>query len=170
MSNDNNIIFFDKALTLLSDETQYITWGLVLFGWIIAAIVAAWQIRRNNINNHQDARNEWIGEFREKLESVEDYSLKFWVEDSSIDKTLAIAKLTRDIKSLTTLAKEIEKADGGEYQPKLFKDLRQAITFDAEINNRPLSTNCMQVRKIREACVSLRSAYPRKIINNIGKL
>ncbi|TKU30714.1 hypothetical protein FDW99_06805 [Citrobacter sp. wls758] len=154
--------FWCKFGTLFKDENQYVTWALVLLGWAIAALVAYIQYSSGAKDSKKEYHNEWIGEFRTKLESLEDFALEFWAEQSIKNPTLAIAKMSREIKSLTTTAKDIQKAGGVSYQPKLFKDLRQAMTFDADIPNRPLAPDCMQIRRIRETCTSLRMLYGRK--------
>lgn len=151
-----------KIGTLFHDENQYITWILVMFGWGIAFIIARYQICQDKSKTKENNHNEWIGEFREKLELLEDYGLYFWAEKNTNNEALAFAKMTREIKSLTTLAKEIKSCGGIPYQPKLFKDLRQALTNDNNVKNRPLCPNDFQIRRIRETCSSLRKVYSRK--------
>lgn len=154
--------FICKMGSLLGDQNQWITWFLVVIGWGAAGIYTIFELRKNKQDKSKENHNEWIGEFREKLEALEDFALEFWAENSSKEQTIALAKIQRDIKSLTTSAKEIEKSGGVNYPTKHFKDLRQAMTNDDDIDNRPLSPTCYQVRRIRETCVSLRSIYSRK--------
>lgn len=154
--------FWCKFFSLFKDENQYITWALVLLGWAVAALVAYIQYRKGTQDSKKEYHNEWIGEFRTKLESLEDFALEFWAEQTSKNAILALAKMSREIKSLTTTAKDIQKAGGASYQPKLFKDLRQAMTYDKDVHNRPLDPDCIQIRRIRETCSSLRMSYGRK--------
>ncbi|MFQ6245294.1 hypothetical protein ACLMPP_12555 [Yersinia enterocolitica] len=154
--------FICNIIALLKDETQYITWILVLLGWGISFYIARWQIKQSVKTAVNESHNEWVREFREKLEGLEDFALEFWVENHNKDNNVALARMAREIKSLTTIAKEIEQSGGTKYQPKLFKDLRQAITSDNDLAIRPLSISCYQVKRIKETCVSLRSKYKRK--------
>ncbi|UFM68574.1 hypothetical protein LO739_17280 [Leclercia adecarboxylata] len=154
--------FWCKLISLFKDDTQYITWFLVLVGWGIAGYVAYLQTTKSRNDSVKDAHNEWIGEFRQKLEVLEDFALEFWAENNTKNPTLALAKMVREVKSLTTIAKEIEKAGGVKYKTKLFKELRQAMTYDAEVGNRPLKPDCMQIVRIRDTCSSLRASYTRK--------
>ncbi|EUM27077.1 MULTISPECIES: hypothetical protein [Enterobacter cloacae complex] len=153
---------FCKIGTLFHDENQYVTWVLVLIGWVIAFAIARYQIFQDKNKTKDINHNEWIGEFREKLESLEDFGLYFWAEKNTNNEALAFAKMVREIKSLTTLAKEIKSCGSIPYQPKLFKDLRQALTDDSNVKNRPLPPNDFQIRRIRETCSSLRQVYSRK--------
>ncbi|CEK05321.1 hypothetical protein CXY45_002360 [Escherichia coli] len=154
--------FWCKFFSLFKDENQYVTWFLVLVGWGITAYIAYLQTTKSRGDAIKDAHNEWIGEFRQKLELLEDFALEFWAEDNNKEPTLALAKMSREVKSLTTIAKEIERAGGEKYKAKLFKELRQAMTYDSDVHNRPLRPDCMQIVRIRETCASLRSAYGRK--------
>ncbi|EEM8546931.1 hypothetical protein GI062_25880 [Salmonella enterica] len=154
--------FWCKFGSLFKDESQYITWFLVLVGWGISAYIAYQQTTKSRENAVKDAHNEWIGEFRQKLELIEDFALDFWAEENNKEPTLALAKMVREVKNLTTIAKEIENAGGEKYKSKLFKDLRQAITYDSDINNRPLKPDCLQILRIRDTCANLRGAYGRK--------
>ncbi|EPE4190763.1 hypothetical protein ACSILO_003066 [Yersinia enterocolitica] len=163
--SDNSCIFENSficnIITLLKDETQYITWILVFLGWIISFYIAKWQNKQNVSTVKNECHNEWVREFREKLENLEDFALGFWVEHHNKDNNVALSRMAREIKSLTTIAKEIEQSGGTTYQPKLFKDLRQAITSDNDLAKKPLSISCYQVKRIRETCASLRSKYKR---------
>lgn len=154
--------FICKLSSLFGDENQWITWALVIVGWVFGGFITYYQLNKNDKDSAKENHNEWIGEFREKLESLEDFALEFWAENSAKDPTIALAKIQREIKSLTTNAHEIHKAGGENYQPKLFKDLRQAMTSDSDLDKRPLNPNCYQIRRIRETCVSLRQLYTRK--------
>jgi len=154
--------FLCKLGALFGDENQWITWVLVILGWGLGGVVTYLQLNKNDKDSAKENHNEWIGEFREKLEALEDFALEFWAENSTKEPILALAKIQREIKSLTTSAQEIAKAGGKSYQPRLFKDLRQAMTSDTDIGHRPLNPSCYQIRRIRETCVSLRQLYTRK--------
>ncbi|WP_127908391.1 MULTISPECIES: hypothetical protein [Pantoea] len=151
-----------KLGSLLGDENQWITWALVIIGWIAGCGMTYYQLNKDDSDSAKERHNEWIGEFREKLELLEDFALEFWAEHTTKEPTIALSKIQREIKSLTTSAREISACGGSKYQPKLFKDLRQAMTSDTDIANRPLPPNSYQVRRIRETCSSLRQCYSRK--------
>lgn len=154
--------FWCKLGSLAGDENQWITWVLVVIGWIAACAMTYYQLNKDDSDSAKERHNEWIGEFRQKLEALEDFALEFWAEQNNREPTIALSKIQREIKSLTTSAREISSCGGTTYQPKLFKDLRQAMTSDTDVANRPLAPNCYQVRRIRETCASLRQCYSRK--------
>lgn len=155
--------FSCRLLSLFKDENQYITWFLVLIGWLIALLIAIWQTNRNRKESIKNTQNEWIGEFREKLTILEDEALLFWAGNSNQEKAIGLQKLIRNIKALTTIAREIDCAGGVKYNSILFKDLRQSITIDSDLESRPLSPTCFRIIKIRETCAGLRRFYSRSI-------
>ncbi|KAB7684441.1 hypothetical protein GBN23_02915 [Plesiomonas shigelloides] len=156
--------FFCKFISLFNDESQYITWGLVLIGWAIAIYIALWQTKKNRTDYVKGTQNQWIGEFRDKLTSLEDEALSFWTGGDTQNSHMSLQRMGRNIKGLTTIAREIEYAGGVKYDNKLFKDLRQSITSDNDLHKRPLSPTCYQVDRIRNACASLRRVYSRSIV------
>jgi hypothetical protein len=149
---------------LIQDDSQYVTWFLVFVGWAITVVIAYTQYKKSSKNSKSASHNEWVREFREKLEALEDEALLFWTtsnEQNSID-AIVVAKLTRNVKELTTIAKDIKDVGGKEYQSTLFKELRQSITKNAESSSRPLPSTDYRVQTIRRTCSELRRSYRRK--------
>lgn len=150
-------------LGLIKDDTQYVTWGLVFLGWLITIIIACVQQKKSSKTSKESSHNEWVREFREKLEVLEDEALLFWTTDKQeLSSNIVITKLTRNVKELTTIARDIKKVGGVEYPQSLFKDLRQSVTNDTEIDTRPLSDSHYRVVAIRKVCSDLRRTYRRK--------
>lgn len=162
--------FFCRAMSLLGDENQYITWILVFIGWGVAIGIAIFQNRSSNASELIKSKNElirmhneWVKEFRDKLEKLEDFSLVFWVhkDGERLEPQTALSKMTRECKDLTTIAQEIASVGFLEYQKDLFKELRKACTSDGELNKRPLVAFSYQVKKISETCAALKKKYKR---------
>jgi hypothetical protein len=150
-------------LSLFKDDTQYVTWALVFLGWLLTIVIAVTQYKTNckalSVANH----NEWVREFKEKLGILEDEALLFWTTNKQEPSAaIIIAKLTRNVKEITTIARDIEKVNGAAYQKLLFKDLRQSVTNDTELTARPLTDTHYRVLAIKKACSELRRAYVRK--------
>ncbi len=154
--------WLDFISILLQDETQYITWFLVLLGWLIAFAIAKVQARASEKLTKDASHNEWVREFREKLAILEDESLDFWVSEvDDVKDNLMMTKLTRGVKELTTIAREIQNVGGTSYQSALFKELRRSVTNDSEVDNRPLDSNHYRMVSIRTTVTSLRRQYKR---------
>ncbi|WP_137297163.1 hypothetical protein [Psychromonas sp. SP041] len=148
---------------LLKDDSQYVTWVLVFLGWAITVVIAYSQWRYGSKSSQNSCHNEWVREFREKLEILEDDALLFWTTtNQSLSSTIMLTKLTRGVKELTTIANDIKKVGGGEYQSSSFKELRQSITNDKELDARPIADTHYRIVAIRTACSDLRRYYRRK--------
>lgn len=165
--SDNSTVILEPTVvcelsSVLCYEDQYFTWVLVVAGWLVAIFIALWQKNKGAEATKQACSNEWIREFREKMDNLEDYSYLFWTSEASVsDQGLFFTKTARNIKELTRIAKELETVSGTEYPSRLFMELRQSITGDANINSMPLSTSSAQLIKIRTTCKSLREVYKR---------
>ncbi|CSC35082.1 Uncharacterised protein [Vibrio cholerae] len=154
---------FCYLTSLLNDDTQYITWGLVFIGWFLTVVIAVVQHKKGNKTLRESSHNEWVREFREKLEKLEDEALRFWTTDTQeLSDTITITKLTRNVKEITTIARDIKNVGGVNYPQTLFKELRQSVTNDQELSSRPLSDTHFRVVAIKTACSNLRRAYRRK--------
>ncbi len=154
---------FCYLTSLLKDDTQYITWGLVFIGWFLTVIIAVIQHKKGNKTLKESSHNEWVRELREKLEKLEDEALRFWTTDyQELSDTITITKLTRNVKEITTIARDIKNVGGASYPQTLFKELRQSITNDQELSSRPLPDTHFRVVAIKTACSNLRRAYRRK--------
>lgn len=150
-------------LALFKDDTQYVTWTLVFLGWILTIAIAVAQYRTNSKASRDSNHNEWVREFKEKLGTLEDEALLFWTTNKQqLSDAIVIAKLTRNVKEITTIARDIEKVNGAEYPKLLFKDLRQSVTNDKELAARPLPDTHYRVLAIKKACSELRRSYVRK--------
>ncbi|EKO3839120.1 hypothetical protein LZS99_13890 [Vibrio fluvialis] len=150
-------------LGLLQDDSQYITWALVFIGWAITIVIAIVQWKKNKTVVQEASHNEWVREFREKLADLEDEALRFWMMPSEeSDDSRTMNKLTRGVKELTTIASEIKKVGGVDYQSELFKELRRAVTNDKEMEARPLDNKHYRVLSIKTTSTSLRQKYKRK--------
>ncbi|MEL4373321.1 hypothetical protein [Shewanella xiamenensis] len=149
---------------LLNDENQYVTWVLVLAGWILTILIAIIQNQKSRKTIQNTSHNEWIKEFRDKLETLEDEALYFWTsKNNNYSDTLTFLKFTRIIKEITTIATDIQKVGGVKYQGNLFKELRQAVTNDNDLNERPLTNNNYRITAIKHVCSKLRAIYRRDI-------
>ncbi|ELA9876948.1 hypothetical protein V4F55_004868 [Vibrio parahaemolyticus] len=149
--------------SLLKDDTQYITWGLVFIGWFLTVVIAVVQHKKSNKTLRESSHNEWVREFREKLEKLEDEALRFWTtETQELSDTITLTKLTRNVKEITTIARDIKNVGGVNYPQTLFKELRQSVTNDQELGSRPLADTHYRVVAIKTACSNLRRAYRRK--------
>ena len=150
---------------LITDETQYVTWFLVFLGWVVTIVIAYVQYKKGAKASKEVSHNEWVREFREKLESLEDEALIFWTTNGNnqdLSNTIVVTKLTRNVKELTTIARDIKIVGGADYKSSSFKELRQSITNDKELDSRPLPDSHYRVVAIRKACSDLRRHYRRK--------
>lgn len=163
---DNCTWVTDKLCYLISlakDDSQYMTWALVLFGWVLTILIAVVQHKKNCKASKEANYNEWVREFREKLESLEHEALSFWTTNTQdLSDAITISKLSRNVKEITTIARDIKNVGSVEYPNTLFKNLRQAVTNDNELNDRPLPDTHYRVIAIKTACSSLRRTYRRK--------
>jgi len=157
-----NIVSYNIFLVTPSGSTittqQYITWFLVVLGWVVTCILA-WVILRKN------ARNSWIGDIKKMLISLEDNSIEFWMSDNEEKESIELKKLGREIKEITTLAQEIQVYGGQRYSNDLFKKLRQAVTteiYDNDKLKRNLKVLDNRINNISDACSQLRNLYSRK--------
>lgn len=139
--------------------TQYITWFLVIFGWVIAGLVARYVLRKN-------ARNSWIGDVKKALAELEDNAIDFWMGKNDENETIQLRKLTRKVKEITTLANEIQVYGGQLYPTLEFIRLRQAVTTEDYLDNlklvRSLPADDPRIYKISSACAALSLIYIRK--------
>ncbi|MBE2167357.1 MULTISPECIES: hypothetical protein [unclassified Cobetia] len=150
-------------LVLFQDDSQYVTWFLVFVGWVITALIAYLQFKKSDESSNSISHNEWVREFREKLEVLEDNALIFWTNKAKAeDDLITLEKLIRSIKEITTIAGDIEKVGGVEYPKETFMELRRAITSDTELEDRPLPTHHSRPESIVRYSKSLRRLYRRK--------
>lgn len=137
---------------------QYSTWGLVVIGWIVSVLVARSVLRKN-------ARNTWIGEIKKMISTLEDSTVKFWMETNTPNEAIDLVKFGRDIKDITTLATEIRKYGGCKYNSEVFMNLRRAITSDTSANGqiiRNLPYSDFRIQTIIMECAKLKDLYIRK--------
>ncbi|RTE66988.1 hypothetical protein EH243_05175 [Amphritea opalescens] len=162
-SEDFEYGWLDGFVGLLQDETQYVTWFLVLFTCAISIIIAIVQWTKNKELTRVASHNEWVREFREKLAVLEDESLNFWMTAANDSRdVISMGRLTREVKELTTIASEIAKVGGNIYQKELFKDLRRAVTNDKENDDRPLNADHYRIISIKTITTKLRRQYKRR--------
>ncbi|HEI6722193.1 hypothetical protein [Yersinia proxima] len=136
---------------------QYSTWVLVLFGWVVSIIVARYVLRKN-------AKNTWIGDIKKTITSLEDGAITFWMGKNSTSEAIELSKLGRDVKDITTLAREIQSYGGCKYDNTLFISLRRVVTEDISKNGvlcRELTHNDFRIQEISRVCASLKSKYVR---------
>ncbi|BCU49149.1 Uncharacterised protein [Citrobacter amalonaticus] len=147
--------------TFLNGTTpqQWLTWMLVILGWVVS-VFAGWRFLLRN------ARNSWIGDIKKAISTLEDDAIDFWMGENNKNEILELGKLTRSIKDITQLAKEIEKYKGQKYNNANFISLRRAITTEAYNDDktlqRKLSVGDFRIKEIQEECANLKNYYTRK--------
>jgi len=138
---------------------QWFTWALVIFGWIVS-VFAGWRFLLRN------ARNSWIGDIKKAISTLEDDAITFWMAENNNNEILELGKLTRSIKDITQLAKEIEKYKGQKYNNGKIISLRRAITTEVYNEDKKLQRKLFagdfRIGEIQEECASLKSYYTRK--------
>ncbi|MEZ9069444.1 MULTISPECIES: hypothetical protein [Vibrio] len=167
LADDTTVILEQTMLCKISSvlcyEDQYFTWVLVFIGWVIACLIAWWQYTQSKSNSTISCHNEWVREFREKLSNLETQSLDFWLKSTTDrENLLHFNSAKREIKELTTIARELQKASKVDYPNRDFIRLRRALTSDRMLQSKPLATNDDKIHEIISVMGKLRSLYVRK--------
>ncbi|MBP4042217.1 hypothetical protein J9885_13285 [Aeromonas sp. SrichE-2G] len=161
--------FLNDFSSQFKKEGQYITWLLVLIGWVVAGcvafIIAKWQESKNIAREHAEntRRNlEKIFSLKRDLTSritqLEDESIDFWLSPPSIYQK-DIDKFSRDIKIITGIAREIDGLLSHTYPSLSFRHLRRAITLYSDTTVSPESYQGHRIQTIRDECIRIRNHY-----------
>lgn len=139
------------------ENSQYITWALVLIGWFVAMFVAccvaAWQESKNKKREKLSLSREIIS----SLSDLEDRSIEFWLSPPTLAPEVELYKLARDLKTITAMSMAM-KEYGMNYPSSNFITLRKAVTLydGALISELPSG---FRIRTIRDCCSAIRKAY-----------
>ncbi len=139
---------------------QYITWGMLCLGWIIAVYLYKKNRKNTQAQRKIDRHNNYVKEFKDLLFEIESSSITYWTSNEEDNDQVKLLKSQRQIKELTTKAQEIEKSGGITYQSTLLKKLRRYVTLDND--KRPLTANSSRVDELREIVSELAKTYARK--------
>ncbi|WP_426773817.1 hypothetical protein [Proteus faecis] len=137
--------------------TQIITWSIAIIA-IICSITCAFYFFRKS------SRNTWIGNINDEIENLENEAILFWTSKNNSNDIQDIGKLTRKIKKITTLARDINKYGGCKYPESIFIRLRRAVTHEEYKNNRlkkSESPDSYRNMEIKTCCEELRDKYKR---------
>lgn len=150
--------FFNKFFSDTNAQ-QWLTWGLVISGWLVS-VIAGWRFLLRN------ARNTWIGDIKKSISTLEDDAIEFWMGANDKNEILELNKLARAIKDITQLAQEIERYKGQIYDNTKIISLRRAITSETYNSDKTLQRNLtvgdFRIQQIQEECANLKNYYVRK--------
>lgn len=161
--------FLHDTVAQVKKEGQYITWFLVLIGWLIAGViafaVARWQESKNsarenaeNIRLNKESASALKRDLICRITLLEDDSIDFWLNPPATYQK-NIDKYSRDIKIITGIAREIDERLSLVYPGHNFRSLRRAITLYSDTTLNPESYQGHRIQTIRDECVSIRSHY-----------
>lgn len=149
---------WDSFLEQIKKEnSQYITWALVLIGWLIAIFVAwrvaAWQESKNKKREKLSLSREIIS----SLSDLEDRSIAFWLSPPTLAPEVELYKLARDLKTITAMSMTMREY-GITYPSSHFITLRKAVTlYDGTLISELPSG--FRIRTIRDCCSAIRKSY-----------
>ncbi|MGS0534494.1 hypothetical protein [Pseudoalteromonas sp. SaAl2] len=139
---------------------QYITWGMLCFGWCIAMLL----YKRNKDNTKSqraiDRHNTYVKEFKDLLFDIESAAIAYWTSAEDDNDQVKVLGFQRKIKELTTKSKEISDSGGIEYPSGKLIKLRKYVTLDND--TRPLKANSSRIEELRAIVSELSQLYERK--------
>lgn len=142
--------FFEQVK---KENSQYITWTLVFVGWAVTISVAAWQEMKNKARDKITLSRDIVN----RISELEDRSIAFWLSPPSVAAEIELYKLTRDLKTITTIGMKIAENEVT-YPKDDFVALRKAISlYDRTIIAE--SPTGFRVATIRDCCSTIRKIY-----------
>lgn len=148
--------------TQVTKEGQYITWLLVLIGWVIAGLIAwfiaRWQEHRNAARSDTEKTLNLKQDLVNRVSSLEDQAIDFWMTPPVMPQK-SLDKFTRDLKTITSIAKNINKTNGQDYPSTNFISLRRAVTLYKTSNISAENYQGHRIQTIRDECAAIRKYY-----------
>ncbi|UAL43504.1 hypothetical protein K8B83_00995 [Shewanella inventionis] len=142
------------------ETPQIITWTMLIIGWVITLTLYK-KNKKNSANQKlNDYHDGYIKELRELLFAIEENSIGYWTSSPDDKDQIILLRFQREIKELTSKAREIERVKGVAYQAKLFTKLRQYVTLDND--ERPLKHNSSRINELRTIVSEISRSYTRK--------
>lgn len=139
---------------------QMVTWGMLFVGWCITVIL--YRRNRNNVSSQRksDRHDQYVKEFRDLIFDIEVNTIAFWTCQPKDEDQVTLLNFQRELKELTSKAKEIGKVGGVTYQTKPFIKLRRYVTLDNDV--KPLKVDSSRIVELRGIVSDLTRSYIRK--------
>ncbi|WP_296061820.1 hypothetical protein [uncultured Amphritea sp.] len=140
---------------------DYVTWGLVLVGWLVSVVIARWQVRHSSKQVSHQSLESTLQQFLEYLNVLEREAIEFWMSESTPSDIVELDRFARNIKFITQKAQKINRLGGSLYLTGSFKNLRQSVTRvpDRDEVIKPINYNSSRLTMIRRSCRELRLHY-----------
>lgn len=138
---------------------QFVTWGMLFIGWCITVIL--YRRNRKNVSSQRksDRHDQYVKEFRDLIFNIETNTIAFWTGQPKDDDQVTLLNFQRELKELTSKAKEINKVGGITYQTKPFIKLRRYVTLDNDV--KPLKVDSSRIIELRAIVSNLTRSYIR---------
>jgi hypothetical protein len=146
--------------TLNVSTPQLITWGMLFIGWCITVFLYRKNKNNASIQRKSDRHDQYVKEFRDLIFNVESNAIAYWTENTKDDDQVTLLNFQRELKELTSKAKEIDRVGGIKYETKPFIKLRRYVTLDNDV--KPLQVGSNRILELRGTVSELTRSYIRK--------
>jgi hypothetical protein len=143
-----------------AETPQIITWTMLIIGWLITLTLYKKNKKNSASQKLNDYHDGYIKELRELLFAIEKSSIEYWTSGPDDKDQIILLRFQREIKELTSKAREVERVNGVAYQAKLFLKLRQYVTLDND--ERPLKHNSSRINELSTIVSEISRSYTRK--------